>query len=72
VVIEGTKNDNAKRTVELKDAPIIMELLARRVATLAPDALIFAPADQVGLIATLRNLPADQLDTACSAVGYRR
>jgi integrase len=160
VVIEGTKNDNAKRTVELKDAPMAMELLARRVATLAPDALIFAPADQAcrasttvlhkalrrfcklacvpvvcphslrglnatlaveagatcalvaralghgsdavtrrhyiapsaldsarsarvesallgtadldGLITTLRNLPAEQLDTVCSAVGYRR
>jgi integrase len=46
VVIEGTKNENAKRTVELKDAPIVMELLARRVASLAPEALIFAPEGQ--------------------------
>lgn len=160
VVIDGTKNDNAKRTVELKDAPIVMDLLARRVAPLAPEALIFAPegrdrpltttmlykvltryckiagvpvvcphslrglnatlaveagatcslvaralghgsdavtrrhyiapsaldsarsarvasallgtADLDSIIATLRHLPAEQLDTVCSAVGYRR
>jgi len=43
VVVEGTKNENAKRIVKLKDAPIVQELLARRIAPLAPEALIFVP-----------------------------
>lgn len=41
VVIEGTKNENAKRIVELKDAPIVLELLARRIAGLEAEELIF-------------------------------
>jgi len=33
---------------------------------------LLGTADLTGLISTLRNLPAEQLDTVCSAVGYRR
>ena len=40
VVVDGTKNKNAKRSLEL-DAPIVRELLLRRCETLVPDAFIF-------------------------------
>ena len=40
VVVDGTKNRNAKRSLEL-DAPIVRDLLLRRCETLAPDAFIF-------------------------------
>ena len=40
VVVDGTKNKNAKRSLEL-DAPIVRDLLLRRCETLAPDAFIF-------------------------------
>ena len=42
LVIEGTKSRNARRTLSL-ESPIVRDLLARRVANLAPEALIFAP-----------------------------
>lgn len=42
VVVEGTKNDNAKRRMRFEDAPVVTELLARRVESMAPDAYIFA------------------------------
>ena len=43
VVIEGTKTENARRTVKLEHAPVVMELLAQRIAPLASDSLIFVP-----------------------------
>jgi integrase len=41
VIVEGTKTENARRTMKLQDAPIVQELVARRIAPLTPDALIF-------------------------------
>ena len=41
VVVDGTKNKNAKRSLELH-APVIRELLLRRSESLAPDAFLFA------------------------------
>lgn len=46
VVVEGTKNENAKRVVRLEDAPVVMDLLARRIAPLSPESLIFVPDDR--------------------------
>ena len=40
VVVDGTKNRNAKRSLEL-DAPVVRELLLQRCATLAPESFIF-------------------------------
>ena len=54
LVIEGTKTRNARRTLSL-ESPIARDLLARRVANLSPDALIFAPDDRD------RPLPTDHL-----------
>ncbi len=45
VVVDGTKTANAKRSLKLEDAPAVQELVARRVANLAPAAFIFAPAE---------------------------
>lgn len=43
VVVDGTKTANAKRNLKLEDAPAVQELVARRVAPLSPESLIFAP-----------------------------
>ena len=51
LVIEGTKTRNARRTLAL-ESPIVRDLLARRVANLAPDTLIFAPEGREQPLAT--------------------
>lgn len=52
VVVEGTKNENARRSMKLEDAPIVTELLTQRVAALAPDALIFTAEGHNGPVTT--------------------
>ena len=42
VVVDGTKNKNARRNLELH-APMVRELLLQRCSSLGPDSFIFAP-----------------------------
>jgi integrase len=51
LVIEGTKMKNARRTLSL-DSPIVRRLLAQHVASLEPDALIFAATGRENPFAT--------------------
>ncbi len=52
VVVEGTKNENAKRRLRLEDAPIVISLLMRRVESMPPDALIFTAEGREGPLTT--------------------